>query len=42
MAILLFNLSKTEARTKAKEQILDEYQTESVLLYIPNKLKTRA
>ena len=42
VAILLFNLSKTEARTKAEEQILDEYQTESVLLYIPNKLKTRA
>ena len=34
VAILLFNLSKTEARTKAEEQILDENQTESGLQFL--------
>lgn len=34
VAILLFNLSKAEARAEAKKQILDE----SVLSYITNKV----
>lgn len=37
VTILLFSLLKAETRAKAKEQILDEYQTESVLAYHPNK-----